>query len=124
MFTRFQLALASIALATLAGAHFAHAEPTPVKTVVFVHGAFADGSSWDRVAAKLQAKGFKTVAVHQSLASFEDDVAATKRALDRVEGQAVLVGHSYGGAVITEAGNHEKVASLVYVAAFGPDKGE
>jgi pimeloyl-ACP methyl ester carboxylesterase len=126
MLTRFRIISVSLALAlaALAGTRFAHAEPTPIKTVVLVHGAFADGSSWDKVAAKLQAKGLKTIAVHQPLSSLADDVAATKRAVEQAEGPVLLVGHSYGGVVISEAGNHEKVAALVYVAAFAPDQGE
>jgi len=94
------------------------------KTVVLVHGAFADGSSWDRVIPLLQAKGLKVVAVQNPLTSLADDVAATKRAIDGQSGPVILVGHSWGGTVITEAGNHGKVAALVYVAAFAPDAGE
>ena len=96
----------------------------PPKTIVLVHGAFADGSSWDRVVPMLQAKGYDVVAVHQSLASLAADVAATRRAIEMARGEVVLVGHSYGGAVITEAGNSPKVTALVYVAAFAPDSGE
>lgn len=102
----------------------ADAPARPKRSIVLVHGAFADGSSWDRVASTLQAKGFGTVAVHQPLTSFAEDVAATRRAIDAQPGEVVLVGHSYGGAVITEAGNDPKVVALVYVAAFGPDAGE
>jgi pimeloyl-ACP methyl ester carboxylesterase len=94
------------------------------KTVVLVHGAFADGSSWDKVIPLLQAKGLKVVAVQNPLTSLADDVAATKRAIDAQTGPVVLVGHSWGGVVITEAGNNDKVAALVYVAAFAPDAGE
>jgi pimeloyl-ACP methyl ester carboxylesterase len=97
---------------------------SPVKTIVLVHGAFADGSSWDRVVPLLQAKGYTVVAVHEPFTSLADDVAATRRAIDKQPGEVILVGHSYGGAVITEAGNSPKVAGLVYVAAFGPDSGE
>ena len=99
--------------------------PAPVlPSIVLVHGAFADGSSWDRVVSLLQAKGYPVVAVHQPLSSLADDVAAARRAIDAQPGDVVLVGHSYGGAVITEAGNNSKVKSLVYVAAFGPDANE
>jgi pimeloyl-ACP methyl ester carboxylesterase len=91
---------------------------------VLVHGAFADGSSWDKVVPILLAKGYNVVAVHEPLSSLADDVAATKRAIDSQPGDVILVGHSYGGAVITEAGNNPKVVGLVYVAAFGPDAGE
>jgi len=105
----------------------ANAEPAPkapVKTIVLVHGAFADGSAWDAVTPILEAKGFHVVAVHEPLTSLADDVAATKRAIEAQPGKVLLVGHSYGGVVITEAGNGDKVAGLVYVAAFAPDNGE
>ena len=93
-------------------------------TVVLVHGAFADGSSWDRVIPLLQAKGLKVVAVQNPLTSLADDVAATNRAVDGQSGPVILVGHSWGGTVITEAGANDKVAALVYVAAFAPDAGQ
>jgi pimeloyl-ACP methyl ester carboxylesterase len=96
----------------------------PQRSIVLVHGAFADGSSWDRVIPLLQAKGYNVVAVHEPLTSLADDVAATKRAIDAQPGEVILVGHSYGGAVITDAGNNSKVVGLVYVAAFAPDTGE
>ena len=102
----------------------AAAQQKPQKTVVLVHGAFADGSSWDRVIPLLQAKGLKVVAVQNPLTSLADDVAATKRAIDGQSGRVILVGHSWGGTVITEAGAHDKVAALVYVAAFAPDAGQ
>ncbi len=95
-----------------------------VKNVVLVHGAWADGSSWSRVIPLLEAKGFHVVAVQNPLTSLADDVAATKRAIALQNAPVLLVGHSYGGAVITEAGNDPKVAGLVYVAAFAPDAGE
>ncbi len=94
------------------------------ETVVLVHGAFADGSSWDKVIPLLQAKGFKVIAVQNPLTSLADDVAAAKRVIDAQAGPVVLVGHSWGGTVITEAGSSDKVAALVYVAAFAPDAGE
>src|ERR1700678_3959968 len=94
------------------------------KNIVFVHGAWADGSSWSKLIPILQAKGFHVVCVQNPLTSFADDVAATKRIIDAQDGPVLLVGHSYGGAVITEAGNNPKVAGLVYVAAFAPDQGE
>jgi pimeloyl-ACP methyl ester carboxylesterase len=115
----FKLFLLSI-LVPLAAA----AQQESQKTVVLVHGAFADGSSWDRVIPLLQAKGLKVVAVQNPLTSLADDVAATKRALDASTGPVILVGHSWGGTVITEAGAHDKVAALVYVAAFAPDAGQ
>jgi len=95
-----------------------------VKNIVIVHGAFADGSGWENVFAILKAHGYNVTMVQNPLTSLEDDVAATQRALDKQDGPAVLVGHSWGGTVITQAGNSEKVASLVYVAAFAPDAGE
>jgi pimeloyl-ACP methyl ester carboxylesterase len=95
-----------------------------VKNVVLVHGAFADGSSWSKVIPLLEAKGLNVVAVQNPMNSLADDVAATKRAIARLSGPVLLVGHSYGGAVITEAGNDPKVAGLVYVAAFAPGDGE
>jgi pimeloyl-ACP methyl ester carboxylesterase len=96
----------------------------PLKSIVLVHGAFADGSSWDRVVAILEAKGYHVTAVHESLSSLANDVAATKRAIDAQPSDVILVGHSYGGAVITEGGNDPKVTGLVYLAAFAPDSGE
>src|SRR5712672_3133244 len=97
------------------------AQNTPVKNIVLVHGAFADGSSWSKVIPLLQAKGLHVTSVGTPLTSFADDVAATKRAIAAEDGPVILVGHSYGGVVITEAGNDPKVAGLVYVAAFAPD---
>jgi len=95
-----------------------------VKNVVIVHGAFADGSGWENVFAILKTHGYNVTMVQNPLTSLEDDVAATQRAIDKQNGPVVLVGHSWGGTVITQAGNNDKVASLVYVAAFAPDAGE
>lgn len=95
-----------------------------VKTIVLVHGAFADGSSWGKVIPRLEARGYRVVAVQEPLSSLADDVAATTRAIELQPGPVLLVGHSWGGSVITEAGNHDKVVGLVYVAAFAPDAGE
>ncbi len=92
-----------------------------IKTIALVHGAFADGSCWSKVIGLLAARGLTAVAVQNPLSSLADDVAATHRVLDMQEGPVLLVGHSWGGAVITEAGNHPKVASLLYVAASAPD---
>ncbi|CAN7499193.1 alpha/beta fold hydrolase [Neorhizobium sp. LjRoot104] len=92
--------------------------------IVLVHGAWANGSSWARVVPLLQARGLDVIAVHNPLSSFEADVAATRRVIDDQKGGVILVGHSYGGAVITEAGNGEKVRALVYVAAFAPSPGQ
>lgn len=93
-------------------------------TVVLVHGAWANGSSWAPVISLLQTKGYKVVAVHNPLSSFEADVANTRRVIADQAGDVVLAGHSYGGAVITEAGDSDKVKALVYVAAFAPSAGE
>lgn len=94
-----------------------------VKTVVLVHGAFADGSGWKPVADILQRRGYDVRIVQQPLTTFEADLAAVRRVLDKA-GPCVLVGHSYGGMLITELGSHASVKSLVYVAAFLPDVGE
>jgi pimeloyl-ACP methyl ester carboxylesterase len=96
----------------------------PVKNIVLVHGFFADGSGWKGVADILTRDGFHVAVVQEPETSFADDVKATTRALDAMDGNSILVGHSYGGAVITEAGNHPKAAGLVYVSAFEPDVGE
>jgi len=94
------------------------------RTVVLVHGAFADGSSWNAIVPLLQARGLKVIAVQNPLTSLADDVAFTQRAIDEANGPVVLVGHSWGGAVITEAGANDKVKALVYVAAFAPSAGQ
>src|SRR5580658_4482017 len=98
--------------------------PQEVKNIVLVHGAWADGSCWSKVIALLEAKGFHTVAVQNPLTSLADDVAATKRIIALQDGPVILVGHSYAGVVITEAGNDPKVVGLVYIAAFAPGEGE
>ncbi|GAA1390399.1 alpha/beta hydrolase [Catellatospora chokoriensis] len=92
--------------------------------VVLVHGGFADGSGWQGVYHLLKADGYNVSVVQNPTLSLEGDVAATRQILDQQQGPVVLVGHSYGGVVITEAGMHENVAALVYIAAFAPDKGE
>lgn len=97
---------------------------TPVRNIVLVHGAFADGSSWSKVIPLLQAKGYNVVAVQNPLTSLADDVAATKRVIAAQNGPVILAGHSWAGMVISEAGNDPKVAGLVYVAALIPDKGQ
>jgi pimeloyl-ACP methyl ester carboxylesterase len=114
---------AVMALATFSGAS-AETGPRGIKNVVLVHGAWADGSSWAKVIPLLQSRGLHVVAVQNPLTSFADDVAAVKRALAPLDGPVLLVGHSYGGAVITEAGTDPKVAALVYVAAYAPDQGQ
>ena len=93
-------------------------------TVVLVHGAFADGSSWDKVIPLLQAQGLNVVAVQNPLTSLGDDVGAAQRVIDAQTGKVVLVGHSWGGTVITQAGTSDKVKALVYVAAFAPAEGQ
>jgi len=121
------LAIGFASLASAAGpAAASPASPAAAASpsVVLVHGAFADGSDWAKVIPLLQAKGVNVVSVQNPLTSLEDDVAAAKRAIDAQPGKVVLVGHSWGGAVITEAGDDDKVASLVYVAAFAPEAGQ
>ena len=88
------------------------------KTVVLIHGAFAGGSSWDKVIPLLEARGLKVVAVQNPLTSLADDAASVKRVIDAQSGPVILVGHSWGGTVITEVGGDDKVAALVFVAAF------
>lgn len=97
---------------------------TPVKSIVLVHGAFADGSGWEALYGLLTKKGYEVSVVGNPNTGFADDVAAVQRVLDRQTSPALLVGHSYGGAIITEAGNHPNVAGLVYIAAFAPDSSE
>lgn len=95
-----------------------------VKNIVLVHGGFVDGSGWQGVYDHLKKDGYNVTIVQNPTISLADDVAVTKRALAAQIGPAILVGHSYGGVVVTEAGNDPKVAGLVYIAAFAPDKGE
>ena len=97
---------------------------SPGRNVVLVHGGFVDGSGWQAVYNILSKDGYNVSVVQNPTMSLEGDVAATRRVIDAEDGPVVLVGHSYGGAVITEAGNHDKVAALVYISAFAPDKGE
>ena len=99
------------------------AQAEPIRNIVLVHGAFADGAGWRGVYDELTGRGYKVSVVQNPLTSFEDDVAATRRVLARQDGPVILVGHSYGGSVITEAGEDPKVAGLVYVAAFAPEIG-
>lgn len=120
-------ALASLLLASApASAPTTHraAPPAGVKNIVLVHGTWADGSSWAKVIPLLTAKGYHVTAVQNPLTSLADDVAATKRAIELQDGPVLLVGHSWGGVVITEAGTDPKVAGLVYVAAAAPDAGQ
>src|ERR1700746_2902695 len=95
-----------------------------MNNIVLVHGGFVDGAGWEGVYGSLKKKGYNVSIVQNPTLSLADDVAVTKRTLASQDGPAILVGHSYGGAVITEAGNDPKVAGLVYITAFAPDKGE
>lgn len=129
MTTKFRsLLAATVAFAGLAS--IAVAQPTApstgqqVRNVVLVHGAFADGSGWRGVYNNLTARGYRVTIVQNPLTSLADDVAATRRVVKRQDGPVILVGHSYGGTVITEAGSDAQVAGLVYVAALAPDAGE
>ena len=117
---RIMLAVATALALLPAGSALA----APTKNIVLVHGAFADGSGWKPVADILRKDGYSVTVAQPPLTSLEDDVAATNRVLDRLNGPAILVGHSYGGAIITEAGNNPHVVGLVYVAAMAPDAGE
>ncbi|MBV8280971.1 MAG: alpha/beta fold hydrolase, partial [Candidatus Eremiobacteraeota bacterium] len=116
-----------VALATATIVAFALASPVPaaakLKNIVLVHGAWADGSSWAKVIPLLQAQGYNVTAVQNPLTSLDDDVAATKRVLNLQDGPVLLVGHSWAGMVITQAGTDPKVVGLVYVDAFSPDVG-
>jgi pimeloyl-ACP methyl ester carboxylesterase len=95
-----------------------------VKNIVLVHGGFVDGSGWQGVYDLLTTDGYRVAVVQNPTLSLEGDAVATRQVIDEQDGPVVLVGHSYGGAVITEAGSHAQVAALVYIAAFAPDKGE
>lgn len=119
-------AIAALAVASLATGAIPATSATPGKhpTIVLVHGAFVDGSGWAGVYNILRKDGYEVVVVQNPTTSLEDDVAATKRAIATTSGDVVLVGHSYGGVVITEAGTDPRVSALVYVAAFAPDQGE
>ena len=97
---------------------------TDVHNVVLVHGGFVDGSGWEGVYHVLKEEGFNVSVVQNPTLLLADDDVVTRRVLDKQDGPTILVGHSYGGAVITEAGTHENVAGLVYIAAFAPDQGE
>jgi pimeloyl-ACP methyl ester carboxylesterase len=97
---------------------------TEVHNVVLVHGGFVDGSGWQGVYEALTADGYRVAIVQNPTVSLEGDADFARRVIDSLDGPVVLAGHSYGGAVITAAGTHEKVAALVYIAAFAPDKGE
>ncbi|MCV3738645.1 alpha/beta hydrolase [Rhizobium sp. TRM96647] len=117
-------AAASLSAALPAVAAESLPQDQSVKNVVLVHGAFADGSGWKGVYDNLTKRGYRVTVVQNPLTSLADDVAATRRALERQDGPVILVGHSWGGTVITEAGIDPKVAGLVYVSALSPDAGE
>ncbi len=116
--------LTGLAMASASRLAFAQAPAQTIRNVVLVHGAYADGSCWSDVIALLQAAGYKAMAVQNPLTSLADDVAATKRVLALQDGPTILVGHSWAGTVISEAGVDSKVAGLVYIAARAPDAGE
>ncbi|GAB2591167.1 alpha/beta hydrolase [Spirosoma areae] len=123
-----QLALSALTVLLFASItwHSAQAQvkSAGLKNVVLVHGAYADGFSWSKVIPQLHAKGFNVTAVHLPLTSLGDDVAATKRAIARMKGPVLLVGHSWAGMVITEAGNDPKVEGLLYISALIPNDGQ
>src|SRR5262245_38039394 len=112
-----------VVLGALGGGNRAQPRQEAVKNIVLVHGAFADGSSWAKIIPILESRGFHVTAVQNPLTSLADDAKATRRIIALQDGPVILVGHSWGGAVITEAGDDPKVAGLVYVAAFVPDVG-
>ena len=128
MFTIKQLAPVALILAaglfSLPKNALSQTKTKGITNVVLVHGAFADGSSWAKVIPLLQANGLNVIAVQNPLTSFDDDVAAAKRAIAAMDGPVLLVGHSYGGMVISEVGKDPKVAGLVYVAALVPEEGQ
>jgi pimeloyl-ACP methyl ester carboxylesterase len=122
---RFLTTLAAAGVTALSGATMAvPAHSEEVKNIVLVHGAWADGAGWKGVYDILTSRGYNVSIVQNPLTTFADEIAATDRVLDRQDGPVLLVGHSHGGAVISEAGDHEKVVGLVYIAAFAPDIGE
>jgi len=118
------LTIAFGAQAQQAGAVSPASSSTPIKNIVLVHGLYADGSSWSKVIPRLQAKGLHVTAVQNPTTTFQDDVDAVKRVLALQDGPTLLVAHSYGGMVISEAGADPKVTGLVYIAARAPDAGE
>ena len=122
----FVAAMSGGAAASLISTPGMAANPAPMKAsnVVLVHGLFADGSSWSEVIARLQAVGLNATAVQNPLTTLADAVAAARRVLARLDGPTVLVGHSFAGMIVTEAGMHPSVTALVYVAARAPDAGE
>lgn len=124
MYRSIAMALGIIMTTITLGLHPAEAQSAPDKAIVLVHGGFVDGSGWEGVYAILKRDGFDVSIVQNPTTSLTDDVAATRAVIDAQSKPVVLVGHSYGGAVITEAGTDPKVAALVYITAFAPDAGE
>lgn len=120
----FNLLASGVMLAATMGAPAAMAADSTPKSIVLVHGGFVDGSGWEGVYDILKSDGYDVTIVQNPTVTLEDDVAVTKRAIAAAAGDVVLVGHSYGGVVISEAGTDPKVKSLVYIAAFAPDAGE
>jgi len=120
---RSYVVITAAALLAMGGA-MAHAETRPAKDIVIVHGVLVDASGWRAVHDILSKDGFHVTIVQEPLTSLAEDIEATKRAIDQQTGPVVLVGHSYGGSVITDAGADPKVSALVYVAALQPDAGE
>ncbi|QIF02267.1 alpha/beta hydrolase [Roseimicrobium sp. ORNL1] len=119
------IALTVVVFSLLSNALGQNEKPMNAKpTIVLVHGLWADGSSWNKVITPLVEDGFEVISVQNPTTTLEDDVAAANAAIERAKGDVILVGHSWGGFVITESGAHPKVKGLVYVAAFAPDKGE
>src|SRR6187549_2770854 len=121
--TKTLTSMAAVALGAASGIVTAGAD-IERPTFVLVHGAFVDGSGWAGVHRILRNDGHQVIIVQNPTTSLADDVAATRRAIASVAGKVILVGHSYGGVVITEAGSDQKVSALVYIAAFAPDQGE
>jgi pimeloyl-ACP methyl ester carboxylesterase len=119
-----RLCVIAVLTAALASGTLESASAAPIKNVVLVHGAFADGSGWEAVAKILVKDGYTVSVAQPPETSYADDQKYTKAAIDAMDGPVVLVGHSYGGSIITEAGNNPKVSALVYIAAFALDDGE
>ncbi|WP_280114090.1 alpha/beta hydrolase [Rhizobium sp. YS-1r] len=116
--------IATLALAFATSMIAFAAQAAGVKNIVIVHGALADGSGWRKTTEILEKRGFNVTIVQEPITSLADDIAMTNRILELQDGPTLLVGHSYGGMVISEAGHNPTVAGLVYVAAFQPEKGE
>lgn len=120
----FKKTLTTLALSLVLSVYAQSSMAAPVKNIVLVHGAFVDGSGWDPVARILNKAGYKVSIVQEPQTSLADDVAATRRVLALQSGKSLLVGHSYAGMIISDAGNDPSVAGLVYIAAFQPEQGD